>query len=93
VSDGAPGQERYEVTYRGSPAFASALAQMLEDQGVSVQWERPEESRGLGADVHDVVISILSTGSYAMIQAAIAQFKRRFPRAGDVDVKDADEPR
>ena len=78
------------IVYRGKPPWHTALAQFLEEEGVSVQWSPPaeEEGRGLGADVHQVVVSIVSTGTVAAITAAVRRFRKFGPRdKGKVEVE------
>jgi hypothetical protein len=74
---------RHEITYRGHPALAGALAQMLQERGVEVEWERPVEQRGFASAVEGVVVAIVSYGGIEAIKAAIAEFRRRFPGGGD----------
>jgi len=79
------------ITYEGSAARASALVQMLEQQGVHVEWEQPQEQRSFGADVVVVVLSLVASGLYDGIKAGVARFRERFPRAVVIIVGD-DEP-
>lgn len=76
------------LTYRGNPAFASMLVQMLEEAGVSVEWKRPAEQRGLGATGHEVVVTILAAGAYDAIKAAIARFLERMHGKAEATVED-----
>jgi len=69
------------ITHEGDPARASALVQMLEQQGAHVRWTPPREERGLAADVTTVVINLVSARLAAGIAAAARQFRRRFPKA------------
>jgi hypothetical protein len=69
------------IKYRGDPARASGLVQMLEHQGVQVSWSPPREQRGLGADINEVLVSLVSTGSAVGIGTAVKQFRQRFPKA------------
>jgi hypothetical protein len=54
---------------------------MLEEQGVQVEWTPPQEQRGLGADVGAVVLSLVASGAYDGIKAAVAKFRAWMPRA------------
>lgn len=38
----------------------------------------PDERRGLGADVNDVVTSLVSTGTVVAMTAAVDKFRQRF---------------
>jgi hypothetical protein len=44
------------ITYEGPPHFASLVAQTLEENGLSVTWERPKEERGLAQVVQEVSV-------------------------------------
>lgn len=70
----------------GAP-LAGMLVQFLEEEGVRVEWSRPdEEQRGLGADVTQVVVNLVSTGTGAAIALAVKRFRERAPQA-KVDVE------
>jgi hypothetical protein len=78
------------VTYRGKPPWHTALVQFLEEEGVRVEWSPPdgEEPRGLGADVTQVVVNIVSTGTIAAMAAAVYRFRNFRPRdKGKVEVE------
>jgi hypothetical protein len=82
------------IIYRGAPPWHTALVQFLKEEGVRVEWSPPaeEEPRGLGADVHQVVVSLVSTGTAAAIAAAIRKFRNFGPRdKGKVEVEPAGE--
>jgi hypothetical protein len=66
---------------RGRPGARFRPLQMLEQQGVEVNWTPPPEERGLATDVTAVVINLVSTGSAVGIAAAVKQFRQRFPKA------------
>jgi len=50
------------VTYRGNPAFASMLVQMLEQEGATVEWERPVEQRGMAEMAQEVIVNMVAAG-------------------------------
>lgn len=63
----------------GGAVPPSALAWKLEQHGVEVQpWEPPIEDRGIGTDI---VIGIVVGGGIEAIKAAVADFRKTFPRA------------
>lgn len=69
------------------------LVQMLEQEGVAVEWSRPHEERGLSADLNEVIVNLVSTGSAVAIAAAVKNFRNRVPRAKvDVEGKTDDSP-
>ncbi len=81
----------HRLRYEGDPAPASAFAQMLQDEGLTVDWEPPYEERG--GIVEDVLISLLASGTYDTIktgvQSAIEKFHARFP--GRARITDEDQ--
>jgi hypothetical protein len=77
------------VTYRGDPAGASMLAQMLEQEGVKVKWERPREQRGgIGEMAQEVVVQMVATGGVAAIATAIAKFRKHMHDRAEVTIED-----
>jgi hypothetical protein len=83
-----------KITYEGDDVRASMLAQMLEEEGVRVEWTRPgrEESRGLGTEVTMVVVQMVGTGGVAAITAAVNKFRNRVKHAKvTVEGEDCDE--
>lgn len=84
--------ETHTVTYRGSAPFASMLAQMLEQEGLEVAWDRPEESRGMVDMAEGYAVAMAVHGSIVSIRAAVAKFRKRVPKA-EVEVKPgSDQP-
>jgi hypothetical protein len=79
------------IRYRGSAARAGALVQALEYEGVRVDWVPPQEKRGLGADVTDVVLSIVASGAYDAIKTAVMKMREWMPRAEIVIEGDQDD--
>lgn len=78
------------ITYRGKPPWHTALVQFLEEEGVRVEWSPPsvEEPRGIGADVNQVVVNLISTGTVAAIALAVRKFRNYGPQSkGKVDVE------
>jgi hypothetical protein len=78
------------ITYRGKPPWHTALVQFLKEEGVRVEWSPPAEpeERGIGADVNDVVVSLVSTGTVAAIGYAVRRFRNFGPRSkGKVEIE------
>jgi hypothetical protein len=73
------------IVYRGAPPWHTALVQFLQEEGVQVEWTPPaeEEPRGLGADVHQIVLSLITTGTTAAIAAAVQRFRNYGPKDKD----------
>jgi hypothetical protein len=83
------------ITYRGNPAFASMLVQMLEQESVTVKWEPPREERGMAELAPEVTIHMAATGDATAIGAAAAKFRKhmngRAEATIDKDQMDDDE--
>jgi hypothetical protein len=77
-----------QVEYEGPARLVSALAQMIEEEGLTASYRPPIETRSVGADMHTVLINVVSTGTTAAgtiaLDRALARFRRRFP---DVKVR------
>ena len=80
-------QTTRRVTYRGNPAFASMLVQMLEVEGATVEWERPTEQRGMGEMAQEVIVQLVATGGVAAIAAAVAKFRKHLHGRAEVTVE------
>jgi DNA-binding FadR family transcriptional regulator len=87
-------QTTRHLTYRGNPAFASMLVQMLEEAGATVEWKPPVERRGIGASAHDVIVGIVAAGTYDAIKAAIDRFRKHMDgkAVAVVEVDEQDDP-
>lgn len=78
------------ITYRGKPPWHTALVQFLKEEGVRVEWSPPAEAeeRGIGADVNQVVVNLISAGTVAAIAVAVRKFRNYGPRdKGQVEVE------
>ena len=78
------------ITYRGKPPWHTALVQFLKEEGVRVEWTPPAEpeERGIGGDVNDVVVSLVSVGTAEAIRYAVRKFRNFGPRSkGKVEVE------
>ena len=70
------------ITYRGPVVLAGALAHLLREEGV--EFDQPREDRRVVAEVVLVVLAVsagdkvLDRTLGAMIDAAVAKFKKRF---------------
>jgi hypothetical protein len=54
--------------------------QMLEAEGVQVDWEQPQERRDISGIAEAIVLSLAASGTYDAIKAAVAKFKKWAPR-------------
>jgi hypothetical protein len=79
------------VTYRGNPAFASMLAQMLEEEGATVEWERPTEECGIQDMAQGVVIQMVATGTVTAIGTAVAKFRKHMHGTAAATVEDDEQ--
>jgi hypothetical protein len=72
------------VWFAGSPADAFALQRMLEAAGAQVTW-RPQGN--LASDAGSIAMSLMASGMYDGIKAAVEAFRKRHPKAA-VDISD-----
>jgi hypothetical protein len=79
------------ITYRGNPAYASMLVQMLEEERATVEWERPTEQRGIQDMAQGVVVQMVATGSVTAIATAVAKFRKHMHGRAAATIED-DEP-
>jgi hypothetical protein len=56
--------ETYTIKYRGGAARAGALVQMLQEVGVNVEWETPQERRDLQGIAETVVLSPVASDTW-----------------------------
>jgi hypothetical protein len=78
------------VTYRGDPADASLLAEMLKREGVTVEWEPPHEQRGLAEIGQGVIVAIAARGTLAAIEAAVDKFRKHMNGRAEATIEDDD---
>jgi hypothetical protein len=84
--------ETHRIVYRGGAPGALMLARMLRAEGVTVDWEPPEEQRGGGLDfARDVAVEMVAAGGIAAISAVIAKFRDRTNGRGDATIEDDGE--
>ena len=75
------------VTYRGNPAFASMLVQMLEQEGATVEWERPLEQRGMAEMAQEVIVNMIAAGNLVAIKVAVDKFRKHMHGKAEVTVE------
>jgi hypothetical protein len=78
------------LTYRGGVRGVSMLAQMLEEQGVSVQYTPPRETRDMTKAAAIVVVVLSATGNIHDIAAAVQRFRQKF--GSDAQIEGLPEP-
>lgn len=87
------------ITWQGPAARAGGLVELLEQQGVRVEWEPPIENRNLAStDFNDVVVYLICYGSLSAIKAVVKDARQRAPWAkikveGEDNEPAADEPK
>jgi|GEM_PF-6802898 len=78
------------LTVRLTPALAGAFAQMLEEEGLDVTWDRPMEQRSAGSaelvqGAYQLGIGVGGAFAYDSIKtaarAAAQKFRERWPKA------------
>lgn len=72
-----------KIVHHGSARTGAALVEALEQEGLTVKWEPPVTFRGIGTDVHEIVVQVVAAGAAmgmtAAVRTAVARFKQRFP--------------
>jgi hypothetical protein len=61
------------------------LAQMLEEQGVSVQYATPRETRDMTEAAAIVVVVLSATGDIHDISAAVQKFRQKFGARAQIE--------
>ncbi|MCV7213691.1 hypothetical protein H7J51_00125 [Mycobacterium crocinum] len=67
------------LTYVGPPAHVSALAEELENQGLTVRYRPPGETRDLATALAAVSVLLAATGPVSSIVSGVQRFLKRFP--------------
>ena len=82
------------VTYRGDPAGASLLADLLQREGVTVEWERPDEQRSsIGEMTQQVIVEMVAAGNLLAIKVAVAKFRKHMHDKTETEVTiEEDDP-
>jgi len=65
-------------TYIGAPAYAGALAQELEAQGLSVDYQPPMETKDFASAMSVVAVLFAATGPIQDIVSSVHAFTNRF---------------
>jgi hypothetical protein len=73
------------LTYRGGVRGVSMLAEMLEEQGVSVQYPPPRETRDMTEAAAIVVVVLSATGNIHDIAAAVQKFRQKFGARAQIE--------
>jgi hypothetical protein len=81
------------ITYKGDPALVGVLVQMLEEEGVKVRWQPPEERRDVPGMAAPVVVNLVAVGVLTGIKAAVEKFPGQFGSRVDVVGEDDEPPR
>jgi hypothetical protein len=83
--------EQFRVRYVGAAPFASAVAQILTEEGIEVlPWSRPEERRDYQTMVESVVVYFVCKGTDAAVKAALQKVSEKLGRRGNVELDDED---
>ena len=81
--------ETVQLTHTGSPRTAAMLADLLEQAGIEVSWDRPVERRDASAAAEAVVVyltcRIAEAGGKAALLAAVAKVRKRWPQTKTED--------
>jgi hypothetical protein len=63
--------ETTTLTYEGPPAQVSAFAQFLREEGLTADYEAPEEGRDLAAIAEEIIVKVVVTGTATALLAGI----------------------
>ena len=66
---------------------------MLRNEGVEVSYDPREEKRGVGDDLHTVVVFLICSGSLGAINLGIAKFREMWSSRGVTVETDDDSPK
>jgi hypothetical protein len=58
---------------------AFLLVDMLEEQGVHVDWEQPEGAQSFDEAIGGVVVNLMASGPSEGIKTGVARFREDFP--------------
>lgn len=68
------------------------LVQMLEEEGVTVEWERPREQRGgIGDMGQEVIVQMVAAGGLVAIKAAVDKFRDLMRDRAEVTIEDDEQ--
>ena len=71
--------------------FASMLVQMLEQEGATVEWERPFEQRGMAEMAQEVIANMVAAGNLVAIKVAVDKFRKHMRDRATATIED-EEP-
>jgi hypothetical protein len=71
------------IQYTGDPALARLLVQVLQEEGVTVEWSEPHDNLDPTAEL---IVQLVASGELPAIDAAVTKFRARVPH-GRVDVE------
>lgn len=81
--------EQLDVRYTGDARLVGALAQMLQDEGLEVEYDPPFEKKSMEVDIVALVLAVSGHPDIRrLVSAAVARFKERFPGGGDTEIED-----
>ena len=78
------------LTYQGGVRGVSMLVQMLEEQGVSVQYTMPRETRDMTEAAAIVAVVLSATGNIHDIAGVVQKFRQKF--GAHAQIEDLPEP-
>ena len=62
------------------------LVQTIEQEGATVEWQRPDEQPGVGQMAQEVIVQMVATGSVTAIAAAVARFDKHLHGRAEVSI-------
>jgi len=81
MTDDSESRDIIKLTYFGPPATVGYLAQLLKEQGISVEYDPPIEYKD--DFIREVAVVLTAEGALAVLSAgvkgAVSELQRRFP--------------
>jgi len=67
------------------------LVQMLEIEGATVEWERPQEQRDIGGIAQEVVVNMVTAGNLWAIKVAVDKFRKHMHGTATATIEDDEQ--
>ena len=67
------------------------LVQMLEQEGATVEWERPVEQRGMAEMAQEVIVNMVAAGNLVAIKVAVDKFRKHMRGRATATIEDDEE--
>jgi hypothetical protein len=64
------------------------LARMLEQEGVTVKWKRPQEQPDIAGMAQEVIVNMVTSGSLLSIRVAVDKFRKHMYGRAEATIED-----